>query len=265
MNTTFKNLVQKTIESLGLRIIRSHFGYRFEKIGKTYTDPFALKAAIIETKSPVIFDVGAGKGEIYKSYRKKFPDAEIYCFEPFPKSYQLLSSRGKLDNSMYCYQLALSDHHGVLPFNSNRNSATNSLLKTDRRGAAFWGRDLLNTTGQIEVNSTTVDRFSRLSNIPDIDILKINVQGAEYSVLNGARNMLQDQRISLIYTELILCPTYETQKKLYDYFSLLEGFGYVFLNFFNNIRSRNQLIQTDVVFLSSSFRKKIGLQEIGLN
>jgi len=45
----------------------------------------------------------------------------------------------------------------------------------------------------------------------------MDVQGAEFSVLEGANDMLASQKISLIYTELIMCPTYKGQHKLHEY------------------------------------------------
>jgi hypothetical protein len=73
----------------------------------------------------------------------------------------------------------------------------------------------------------------------------------------GAKDMLANQKISLIYTELIVCPTYKGQHKLHEYLSFLDSLGYDILDFFNPVRHHNQLIQADVVFLSSSFKKGV--------
>jgi len=108
-----------------------------------------------------------------------------------------------------------------------------------------------------EVSITTVDIFCLEVGISHIDILKMDVQGAEFSVLVGAKDMLANQRISLIYTELIMCPTYEGQHKLHEYLSFLDSFGYDFFDFFNPVNSHNQLIQADLLFVSSSFKKEI--------
>jgi hypothetical protein len=54
-----------------------------------------------------------------------------------------------------------------------------------------------------------------------------------------------------------MCPTYEKQHKLHEYLSLLASFGYDFLDFYNPVRNHNQLIQADIMFVSSSFRRKL--------
>ena len=107
---------------------------------------------------------------------------------------------------------------------------------------------MLDTTSQIEVRTTTIDTFCTETRISNIDILKMDVQGAEFSVLEGAHDMLASQKISLIYTELIMCPTYKGQHSLHEYLSFLASFGYDFLDFFNPVRNHNQLIQADVLF-----------------
>ncbi len=128
---------------------------------------------------------------------------------------------------------------------------------TDERGASFWGEGLLDTKSQIEVNTTAIDAFCTESGISHIDILKMDVQGAEYSVLEGARDLLANQGISLIYMELMLCPTYQGQRKFHEYLSFLDSFGYDLLDLVNQSRRHNQLIVADAVFLSSSFKEQI--------
>jgi len=46
-----------------------------------------------------------------------------------------------------------------------------------------------------KVVMTTIDRYCEKNDISQIDLLKIDVEGAEYQVLLGARSMLQHKRI----------------------------------------------------------------------
>ena len=160
------------------------------------------------------------------------------------------------DSRIFCHQKAASCKDGNAIFNVNISSATNSLLATDDRGSSFWGDRLLDTISRIQVNTTTVDIFCKETGISNIDILKMDVQGAEFSVLKGATDMLENQQIALIYTELILCPTYKEQNKFHEYLSFLASFGYELLDFYNPIRNYNQLIQADCIFLSSALRSR---------
>jgi FkbM family methyltransferase len=237
--------------------ILHRFGYRLCATAESRPDAFVVQSGLIKVREPVIIDIGAHTGAVARTYRERFPLASIHCFEPFPESFQALSQNMAGDARTHCHRTAVSDEKGTALLNANLSSATNSLLATDERGAVFWGEGLLDTTSQIEVGTTTVDAFCLEAGIPQVDILKMDVQGAEFSVLVGAQDTLANQRVSLVYTELIVCPTYRGQHKLHEYLSLLDSHGYDLLDFFDPFRSHNQLIQADAVFLSSSFKKGI--------
>lgn len=248
MERTMKRAIQK---------ILNRFGYQLSRPTKSLKDAIALQSKLIKIREPVVLDIGAYIGGLAKIYREKFPLASIYCFEPFPQSFEELSKNMEGDSRIVCHKTAVCEKKGTAVFNANLSSETNSLLTTDEKGTSFWGEGLLDTVSQIEVSTTTVDIFCIEMGISHVDILKMDVQGAEFSVLVGAKDMLANQRISLIYTELIMCPTYEGQHKFHEYLSFLDSFGYGFLDFFNPVRSHHQLIQADLLFLSSSFKNEI--------
>ena len=155
-----------------------------------------------------------------------------------------------------CHKIAFSDKTGKSVINSNNFPPTNSLLETITPGAAFhWKRSLFETFSREEVVTNTVDKFCEDNGIDHIDIMKIDVQGMEYRVLEGARKMLYDQKISLIYFEVITVPTYIGQRSLKDYFNLLDSLGYEFINFYNPISNKKRLLQADILFISSDFSK----------
>lgn len=196
-------------------------------------------------------------GSVAKTYREWFPLAQIYCFEPFPQSFQKLSENVEKDKNTLCFNTAISDKNGTSYLNANYSSATNSLLTSDERGSFLWGSGLYETTSQTKVSTKTIETFCLETNISHIDILKIDVQGAEFSVLMGAKDLLAEQRISIIYSEIIIGPTYEGQHKLHEYFAFLDSLGYEFLDFFSPVKRHSQLVQMEVIFLSSSFKEEI--------
>jgi FkbM family methyltransferase len=157
------------------------------------------------------------------------------------------------DSRTALHQCAFSDTVGTGRLNINHFSPTNSLLASDERASCYWGDNLLNTAEQIDVEMRTINDFSVSHAISHIDILKIDVQGAEYAVLAGAKTMMQRQAISLIYLELILAPTYTGQHKLHEYLSFFDSVGYELFDVFNPIRTKNRLIQTDCLFVSHAF------------
>lgn len=212
---------------------------------------FDVQREIVRAADPVVFDVGASVGDIAREYRRRFPTAFLHCFEPNPAVFEKLRARLPVDDRrIACHPVALASSEGRAQLHVNAFAPTSSLLASDDRGSAYWGTGLLDTLQTIEVQTTTLDDFCTAKQIERIDVLKLDVQGAELSVLEGARRMLSEQRIALIYTEMILAPTYQGQPGLEDYLDLLSGHGYRLFALYNEALKRRRLIQADIIFLS---------------
>ncbi|TAL66885.1 MAG: FkbM family methyltransferase [Bacteroidetes bacterium] len=242
-----KDIVQNTLRKFGFEIRRTNASI----------EVFSLQKLLIKKENPIIFDIGACHGSVAMTYNELFKNPSIYCFEPFSESYYILQKNVSNFSNIKCLNCAISDKKGKANLNVNKNSATNSLLQSDDRGEEFWGKKLYDTETVVNVDTITIDEFIRDISVPHIDILKIDVQGGEYEVFCGAKESLSNQNISLIYSEMIMCPTYRGQHKISEYFTMLDSFGYQFLDFFNPVRRHNQLIQADVIFLNKSIMENI--------
>jgi len=240
-----------------LNKVLSPFGY---EIAKAAPDAFRQQQLLLETVAkPTIFDVGAHSGDISRIYRRLIPSALIYAFEPFPESCQTLKTSFHGDGKMHAFQIAISDRTGKMKLNANLSAATNSLLATDAAGAEFWGQGLLETTGQIEVETISLDHFCSREGIEIVDLLKLDIQGAEFLALQGGETLLEDQRIKLVYTEVIMMPTYEGQHKFHEICQLMDRKGYDLFNMFNFVSRGGMLLQADVLFIGRTFRKQLNL------
>jgi FkbM family methyltransferase len=216
-------------------------------------DPFFVTRKLIRAPAPLIFDVGAHVGETAARYRALFPDALIHSFEPSPKSFEKLSEAFGADSRVVPHNFAVSEKAGTATFRVNRASVTNSLLESDRRGDDYWGKELLDTDSEISVQTLALDDFCRAERIEHIDVLKIDVQGAEYAVLAGARGLLEKRAVDLIYLEMIMAPSYVGQRKYHFYLTLLDGLGYELFDLFNLGRRDGRLIQSDGIFVTGEF------------
>ncbi len=233
------------------------FGYhvrRTDSRDEPAVDPFTVQKELISAREPVIFDIGAHVGEVTRTYRGLFPQATIHSFEPFPDSFEALSKSTEQDSRILSHRIAMADKSGTATFNANVSPSTSSLLPTDQRGSSYFGEGLFDTVSQIEVATTTVDDFCHEQGISHIDIMKMDVQGAEFSVLRGATDMLERGAVSLIYTELIMVPNYVGQHRLHEYLSFLDMYGYELLDFFNPYRRDHKLIESDVIFVGPDLR-----------
>jgi FkbM family methyltransferase len=234
-----RQAVQSSLAPFGLQVVKT-------------TDAFAMQVQLTQAAEPVIFDIGAADGGVAKTYRGSFPRAWLHCFEPFPSSFEGLQRNFGKDPRACCIPKAVADKEDQAVLHANSSSATNSLLPMDERSVEFWGEGIYEKTGQVTVPTTSVDLYSEEANVSHIDILKIDVQGAEWGVLQGARRMLQERRVSLIYTELIVTPTYKGQHKLHEYLAFFEALGYELLDFYNPVRRNGRLLQADAILLPST-------------
>lgn len=220
-------------------------------------DPFAVQGRLLNSAAALtIFDVGAYVGDIALTYRRVFPQASIHCFEPFPASFARLKQSCQ-EPSIRLNHVALSNQKGTATLHVNADASCNSTLPPNTKGQNHHGR-AFRIIGEIEVPTITLDAFCDQTQIERIDILKIDVEGAEISVLEGAAQRLADQRIDLIYTEVMFTPHYEGGCVFHDISACLAGYGYTLFNLYQFRTARNgQLRWGNAIFLSPSRRAKV--------
>ena len=226
------------------------FGYKLLRSTAPSQDPFEdLQRLANASTTPIIFDVGAHHGHLSTRFRTLFPGSTVYAFEPFPDSFEHLRMNTSGDPSIKMFNFGFSNTEGPKQFSSNLSSVTNSLLETDDRSAVTWSPGYLETASRITVPFSTIDRFVEEMNIPAIDILKLDVQGAEYLVLEGAARSMAASRINLIYTEIIIQPTYKEQRELHEILRMFHEYGFMLYNLYNFSRTKDgTLRQVDAIF-----------------
>ena len=234
----------------------ARLGYRISKIdpGNSLDIPFqAMKDMIGEKSDLIIFDVGAHHGLTAREFRAFFPASCIHCFEPFPESFEILARTTSSDSFIINHNFGISNENKKLAFHSNESSATNSILSTDSRGSMTWGKGLLETKEIVQADFRSLDSFAQEYSIPHINILKLDVQGAEHLVLEGARSLCEQKMIDLIYMEIIIQPTYKRQRRLDEVLAYLNDIGFDLFNFYHPcFTPAGRLCQVDAIFTQST-------------
>lgn len=147
---------------------------------------------IYKNNPKTIFDVGCNAGSLIKVLNHLNIKENIYCFEPHP----YLSNYTK---NIYPFikmnELCLTDNIGTVNITFPQWSVG---LSSIINRPVF---DKLKSEGQqfktINVTSDTIDNYCKSNNIENIDFIKIDVEGAEKMVLDGAINMLKNNKIKM--------------------------------------------------------------------
>lgn len=136
-----------------------------------------------QIENPVVVDIGANIGNHTLAFATGA--GQVFSFEPIPEVFAVLQdnvSRNKLDN-VQCFNLALSDHDGEQTFyiNTGGNLGASSFEQRE------LNQDAESITVTMRVGDTLLPEYlpSRL------DIIKIDVEGHEPSVLRGLTAMIK--------------------------------------------------------------------------
>ena len=138
----------------------------------------------------VIFDVGANTGMTSRYLRRFFPLARCHAFEPVKETYERLRTSLASDPNTTCHHLALGREEGTASIAVDGFSECSTL-----NPASLSNRRLETVTVR------SLDSLVRAHGIARIDILKIDVQGFEEAVLQGAQEALAGGVVSFVYVE----------------------------------------------------------------
>lgn len=142
-----------------------------------------------------MFDIGANTGQTWDWFRRHERNTKIYCFEPVAAPFLELKIKTKNDKNCILENIAFGNVQAekTIKLFEGNHSVLNSLkdeLMNDHLNA-----------GEEIIKIDTVDNYCWKKGISKIDLLKIDTEGYELNVLEGAKNMLSAAGISFIYCE----------------------------------------------------------------
>ena len=169
----------------------------------------------------IIFDIGANIGQSTASYLSEFPNARIWSFEPSKELHSILTSKFSSDPRVTCERLALGSANEDVILNQTSNLTMFHLSDPTREMP-----DQVTLTGTESVHVVTTDAYCKRNQVDCIDFLKIDTEGHDLEVLQGARDMLAAGRIGCVQCECGLTPGNHFHQPLDKIKSFLESFGY---------------------------------------
>lgn len=153
----------------------------------------------------IVFDVGAHVGLLTLMFSRLVGQAEghgcVHAFEAGREAFSRLMNtcqEAGLRNVVLNH-LALAEKEGHIRLNVYDDDH----LAWSTQAVRPLGNYGINVrpVSVEEISSSTVDLYCEKNDVTKIDLLKVDVEGAEYQVLLGARRMLESQRIACIAFE----------------------------------------------------------------
>ncbi|MEP6912942.1 MAG: FkbM family methyltransferase, partial [bacterium] len=193
-----------------------------------------------------VIDGGANQGAFTDAFLRLHNPDRVILVEPIPDLAEGLRIRFAQRRGVSVVAAALSDHTGNAEFEINRSSASSSLLKIDPRNTGWFGRDL-RVARKLDVPTLTLPKLMSEQRLETIDLLKLDLQGAERFVLSGGETVLP--RIHVIYTEVFFEALYAGAWLFWDTNAFLCAHGFKLCGLSNIVHARDgDLVQANATF-----------------
>jgi FkbM family methyltransferase len=199
------------------RLASRLFDWSSRRLGYGNDDPatngeFRLLAELPER--PTVFDVGANRGDYAQGVLERKPGAHVHCFEPSPTAFAALLAN--LGDRAILHNVALDSTPGqAVLYADERGSGLSSLYRRDLRAL---GMPFGQQTESVVVS--TLDIEADQAGVDHVDLLKIDAEGAEARVIEGAARMIETGSIDMLVIEYG-GTALDSHRFVRDYYALL--------------------------------------------
>jgi FkbM family methyltransferase len=231
-----------------------HGGFRLlasdqDLTGGAIRRPMAILREQVGRADAVIFDVGASNGASIERYLAAFEQPIIHSFEPQTPAFSELHRRFGQHARIHLNNVALADRVGIASLHRGSYHETASLLEfaTD----SWWMKSQnISPEGETTVALDTIDHYCAERAIDAIDLLKLDIQGAEMECLRGAERLLAAGAIRVVHLEIILHGLYARRGSFSAVEALLAPHGFHLHTMFDIlIAPSGELLQLDAVYV----------------
>lgn len=193
-----------------------------------------------------VIDGGANRGSFADAFLQLHRPERVILVEAIPELAEALRARyaGRLGISVV--SAALFDKNGEAQFEINQSDASSSLLPIDSRNSAWFGRDL-HVARTVQVPTITLPALMEEQGLQTVDLLKLDLQGAERFVLTGGEAVLDRMRV--IYTEVFFEQLYAGAWRFWEMNEFLSHRGFKLCGLSNIVHARDgDLVQANATF-----------------
>ena len=193
-----------------------------------------------------MIDGGANRGSFTDAFLRLHRPERLVLVEAIPDLAEKLRARYAGKSGISVVSAALSDKNGEAQFEINRSEASSSLLPIDPRNTAWFSRDLT-VARRVQVPTMTLPSLLEEQGLQTVDLLKLDLQGAERFVLTGGETVLD--RVRVIYTEVFFERLYTGAWLFWEMNEFLASRGFKLCGLSNIVHaSDGDLVQANATF-----------------
>jgi FkbM family methyltransferase len=193
-----------------------------------------------------VIDGGANRGSFTDALLRLHRPERLVLVEAIPDLAEKLRARYAGRSGISVVSAALSDKNGEAQFEINRSEASSSLLPIDSRNTTWFSRDLT-VARTVQVPTMTLPALMEEQGMQTVDLLKLDLQGAERFVLKGGETVLD--RVRVIYTEVFFEQLYTGAWLFWEMNEFLAGRGFKLCGLSNIVHaSDGDLVQANATF-----------------
>ena len=233
-----------------LNSLLHRFGFELGRYNKGVNSILRRRAFLEKYNVDLIIDVGANTGIFGNETRWSGYKVNIVSFEPLSDAFEKLLQNTAGDTRWKSYNFALGAENSKGTINISSNSHSSSIL--DISDIHLNAESSAPYSGKQEIEIKTLDSiFDQIGANANEIYMKIDTQGFEMNVLNGASGSLR--MINTIQLEMSLHPLYSNQALYNDIMNFLHSRGYKLIDIepgFADLKT-GTLYQFDGVFRKS--------------
>jgi len=181
---------------------------------------------LVQKRNPVIIEVGANIGQTTVQFLNEMPEATIYCFEPDPRAIKEFKKNINVSN-VHLIESAVGNQTGTITFHQSSGNDEykdwnqSGSIREPKNHVKIWPK--ITFQNSLEVPIIRLDDWVKSNDIPVIDFIWADTQGAESDLIKGGGEALGKTRF--FYTEYGFEELYEGQISLDEIDRLLKNFS----------------------------------------
>jgi FkbM family methyltransferase len=193
-----------------------------------------------------VIDGGANLGSFTDAFLQLHRPDRLVLVEAIPDLVEKLRARYAGKPGISIVSAALCDKNGEAQFEINRSEASSSLLPIDPRNTEWFSRDL-RVAQTVQVPTLTLPSLMEEQGFQTVDLLKLDLQGAERFVLTGGEAVLN--RVQVIYTEIFFEQLYAGAWLFWEMNEFLASRGFKLCGLSNIVHAHDgDLVQANATF-----------------